>query len=209
MNKTDIIPYVDTRPYLKDKIYFETAKTISKLFRDERNKVGAVIVDSKGKVISTGYNGPPSNFDDNTIKFNGDEFDIAFDVLSYGNYNNLIKLLGNDFDEKNLLDFSGLEPIIIKQFTKGPFMLHAEMNAILTADDRKRLHGATIYVTHVPCDVCAKLIAQTGITTVKTINNKARSFRNFIFKTLAIFQKSNINFEVFTEEELDLEDKTK
>ena len=204
---SNITVTVDNRPYLKDRVYFETAKTISKLSRDERNKVGAVIVDSKGKVVSTGYNGPPSSFDDDIIKFNGEEFEITFDVLSMCGYTNLVKLLGES-EVNDLLDFSGVEPVIRKQFTKGPFMLHAEMNAILTTDDRKRLQGATIYVTHVPCDVCAKLIAQTGITTVKTLNNKARSFRDFIFKTLATFQEGNINFEVFTEEELDLEDKT-
>lgn len=43
--------------------------------------------------------------------------------------------------------------------------IHAEMNAILEAG-RKKLKGATIYVTHEPCENCAKHIAQAGIKKV-------------------------------------------
>jgi dCMP deaminase len=195
----------NSRPHLKDKIYFETAKTISKLSRDERFKVGAVIVDSKGKVVSTGYNGPPSKFNDNVVDFSGEPFKIYFDPLDTKTITNMTKLLGQN-EVASLIDFTGNIASISKEYKKGPFMLHAEMNAILTTDDRSRLENATIYVTHVPCDICAKLIAQTGISTVKTLNNKARRFKDFIFETLATFKESNINFEVFTEEELNLEE---
>jgi dCMP deaminase len=43
--------------------------------------------------------------------------------------------------------------------------IHAEMNAILHAD-RRDLEGATIYVTHEPCETCSKHIAQAGIQKV-------------------------------------------
>lgn len=43
--------------------------------------------------------------------------------------------------------------------------IHAEMNAILHAR-REELEGATIYVTHEPCETCSKHIAQAGIKKV-------------------------------------------
>lgn len=191
------------RQQLKDKIFFEIALTTSKLSRDCNTKVGAIIVDEEGKIISTGYNGPPSSFIDTFIDFSGNMFPVQFDIPLYSK--NMTKLFSNeelnDIKEDYIDDFF---LAFIKDFKKSPFMLHAEMNAILTVDDRSRLKNSTIYVTHVPCDICARLIAQCGIKKVKTLNNKAKSFKEFIFKTLAIFLKSNIELEVYTEGELNM-----
>lgn len=46
-----------------DKIYMEMAKVLSKLSYAERNKVGCIIVSPKGQIISQGYNGTPSGYD--------------------------------------------------------------------------------------------------------------------------------------------------
>ncbi|MCP8967189.1 dCMP deaminase family protein [Ectobacillus sp. SYSU M60031] len=43
--------------------------------------------------------------------------------------------------------------------------LHAEANAVLHAE-RDHLKGATAYITHEPCENCAKTLAQAGITRV-------------------------------------------
>jgi dCMP deaminase len=43
--------------------------------------------------------------------------------------------------------------------------LHAEQNALMFAQGTD-LHGAVLYCTNQPCVVCAKLIIQSGITTV-------------------------------------------
>ena len=40
--------------------------------------------------------------------------------------------------------------------------LHAELNAVLHAE-RDKLKGASAYVTHEPCENCAKTLAQAGI----------------------------------------------
>lgn len=46
--------------------------------------------------------------------------------------------------------------------------VHAEQNAIADAAKcGKSLEGATAYVTHYPCVNCFKLLAQSGITTIK------------------------------------------
>ena len=48
-----------------------------------------------------------------------------------------------------------------------PEVLHAESNAIdKLAKSSESGEGATIFVTHAPCIDCAKLIYQSGITTV-------------------------------------------
>lgn len=48
--------------------------------------------------------------------------------------------------------------------TKYAYVVHAELNAILNSN--RDLKGSTIYVTHFPCNECAKSIIQTGISKV-------------------------------------------
>lgn len=55
--------------------------------------------------------------------------------------------------------------------TKYPFVVHAELNAILNANG-KRLAGAKIYVDLFPCNECAKAIIQSGIREVVYLSDK-------------------------------------
>ena len=48
--------------------------------------------------------------------------------------------------------------------TKYPYVVHAELNAILNSNQLCR--GCTIYVTLFPCNECAKAIIQSGIKRV-------------------------------------------
>ena len=48
--------------------------------------------------------------------------------------------------------------------TKYPYVVHAELNAILNSI--QDLHGCTLYVSLFPCNECAKAIIQAGITCV-------------------------------------------
>ena len=48
------------------------------------------------------------------------------------------------------------------EITKYPFVVHAELNAILNASG-KSLRGASLYVDLFPCNECAKAIIQSGI----------------------------------------------
>lgn len=43
--------------------------------------------------------------------------------------------------------------------------IHAEQNALLFAE-REELKDATVYVSHQPCENCAKLLAQAGVSKV-------------------------------------------
>ena len=55
--------------------------------------------------------------------------------------------------------------------TKYPFVVHAELNAILNARG-KSLVGAKIYVALFPCNECCKAIIQSGIREVIYLSDK-------------------------------------
>ncbi|KAL4110423.1 hypothetical protein PRIC1_002114 [Phytophthora ramorum] len=55
--------------------------------------------------------------------------------------------------------------------TKYPYVCHAEMNAILNKNSTD-VKGCTIYVALFPCNECAKLIIQSGISRVVYCSDK-------------------------------------
>ena len=55
--------------------------------------------------------------------------------------------------------------------TKYPYVVHAELNAILNAQG-KSLMGTKIYVALFPCNECAKAIIQSGIKEVIYLSDK-------------------------------------
>ena len=55
--------------------------------------------------------------------------------------------------------------------TKYPFVVHAELNAILNANGRD-LRGSRVYVALVPCNECAKAIIQSGVKEVIYLSDK-------------------------------------
>lgn len=54
--------------------------------------------------------------------------------------------------------------------TKYPFVVHAELNAILNST--KNLNGCTIFVALFPCNECAKAIIQSGIAEIVYLSDK-------------------------------------
>ncbi len=55
--------------------------------------------------------------------------------------------------------------------TKYPYVVHAELNAILNANG-KSLIGSKIYVALFPCNECAKAIIQSGVKEVIYLSDK-------------------------------------
>ena len=55
--------------------------------------------------------------------------------------------------------------------TKYPYVVHAELNAILNANGRD-LRGSRLYVALFPCNECAKAIIQSGVKEVVYLSNK-------------------------------------
>lgn len=54
--------------------------------------------------------------------------------------------------------------------TKYPYVVHAELNAILNS--QQRLAECTMYVTLFPCNECSKAIIQSGITRLVYFSDK-------------------------------------
>jgi dCMP deaminase len=113
---------------MKDKFiqaYMEVAKTFANLSTAKRLQVGAIVV-KDDRIISIGYNGMPSGWDNNCeyVKEDG-------------------------------------------SLKSKPEVLHAETNAIAKlARSPESGEDASIFITHAPCLNCAKLIYQSGISTV-------------------------------------------
>lgn len=120
-----------------------------------RDQVGAIIVDSSGKIVGEGYNGPPQFFD------HGDR--------SCASWCKRAKVTGTN---------GGLtatsEPIL--DYSDCP-SLHAEANALMMSDRTLRA-GGTLYVTSHPCFTCAKLIANSGLSQLVVQTDRPADERN-------------------------------
>ena len=55
--------------------------------------------------------------------------------------------------------------------TKYPYVVHAELNAVLNANGRD-LRGSKLYVALFPCNECAKAIIQSGIREIVYLSDK-------------------------------------
>ena len=109
----------------------DVAERFAQLSSAQRLNVGAIVV-KNDRIISIGYNGMPSGWD------------------------NICETL----------EFTEPGEIAGKLKTR-PEVLHAESNAIAKlARSPESGEGATIFVTHAPCIECAKLIYQSGISTL-------------------------------------------
>ncbi|WP_215826511.1 deoxycytidylate deaminase [Spiroplasma endosymbiont of 'Nebria riversi'] len=60
--------------------------------------------------------------------------------------------------------------------TKYPYIVHAELNAILSATFK--LENSVIYVSLFPCNECAKAIIQSGIQTIIYEEDKYENTEN-------------------------------
>ena len=55
--------------------------------------------------------------------------------------------------------------------TKYPYVVHAEVNAVLNSV-QSDLKGCTLYVALFPCNECAKIIIQSGISRIVYLSDK-------------------------------------
>ena len=118
--------------------FMDTAERFAQLSSAVKLQVGSVVV-KDNRIISIGYNGTPSGWDNACEKV----VDVDVKDPRY-NYNN----------------FS--EELITKDE-----VIHAEANAITKlARDGESGAGSTLFCTHAPCVQCAKLIYGAGITSV-------------------------------------------
>jgi dCMP deaminase len=112
--------------------YMDVAERFAQLSHSNKLKVGAIVV-KDDRIISIGYNGMPTGWD-------------------------------NDC-ENVVVEESQYEPNVY--YKSKPQVLHAESNAIAkVAKSNESCDNAAIFCTHAPCLECAKLIHQSGITSV-------------------------------------------
>lgn len=143
-----------------DVAYMKMAEAMSELSYAVRNKVGCIIVSRNGQVISQGFNGTPSGYDnccetgECTCKWRHGCTYTAKPVEEQLNVEYCSKAKYN-------------EPCDYLKLTTKHEVLHAESNAISKcAKWISSTEGATLYVTLSPCFECAKMIIQAGIIRV-------------------------------------------
>lgn len=135
---------------IKDIRYLRMARIWSENSYAIRLKVGCLVVSKDGNIISDGYNGTPSGFE-NVCEYSEDERHEPFNDLT---------------DERKRACLKKISQEGVKLITK-PYVLHAEANAITKlARSTQSSDGATIYCTDMPCMECSKLIIQAGVRRV-------------------------------------------
>lgn len=135
-----------------DDVWIDVSMNIASRSLCVRAKVGAVIVDGTNRIVSTGYNGPPSGFDHGNL-----ECTEWCGRASSAAYVGSDKMLKSDYSDCPAL--------------------HAEANALMAAD-RSTWQGGTIYVLGDVCFSCAKLIANSGLSDVVVHRDEPREYRN-------------------------------
>lgn len=136
--------------------HMRVAEVYAGLSSAVRLKVGAIVV-KDNRVISIGYNGTPSGWD------NACE-DKVYDPCDAGGW-----ITQEEFDEKyphEEWDESAQRNVRYGLKTKAE-VIHAEANSISKlASSHESGKGADMFITHAPCVDCAKLIYGAGINRV-------------------------------------------
>ena len=121
--------------------YMDVAERFSSLSTARKLQVGAIVV-KDNRVLSIGYNGMPSGWDNNC------EHEIKPDWMT-----------GESTPED-------IEYGMVLLKTK-PEVIHAEMNCLAKlAASNESGKGAELYISHAPCMECAKMIYASGISKV-------------------------------------------
>jgi dCMP deaminase len=143
-------------------LYMDWAERTSQLSHARRLQVGAVIV-KDDSVISYGYNGMPSGWDNNCE-------DKDYMDRGAGGWLDPEEIEERwPFEETVVVanDNESFETDVRYRLKTKLEVLHAESNAIAKlAKSINSGNGAAIFITHAPCIDCAKLIYQSGINSV-------------------------------------------
>ena len=124
--------------------HMKAAEVYASLSSAKRLKVGAIVV-KDDRIISIGYNGTPSGWDNEC------------EVKEY-----VGEVIGGSIFGYDYSDAGGSYKLITK-----PEVIHAEANAIAKlASSHESGKDSMMFVTHAPCLECAKLIHTAGIKTV-------------------------------------------
>jgi dCMP deaminase len=143
-------------------MYMDWAARTAELSHARRLQVGAVIV-KDDSVISYGYNGMPAGWDNNCE----DKEFMSGDAGGWLDPEEIEERW--PFEETVVVtnDNESFETTMRYRLKTKPEVLHAESNAIAKlARSSQGGRDADIFITHAPCLNCAKLIYQSGISSV-------------------------------------------
>jgi dCMP deaminase len=143
-------------------LYMDWAARTAELSHARRLQVGAVIV-KDDTVISYGYNGMPAGWDNNCE----DKDYMSRDAGGWLDPDEIYERW--PFEETVVVanDNESFETSMRYRLKTKPEVLHAESNAVSKlAKSNNSGQGADLFVTHSPCIECAKLIYQSGISSV-------------------------------------------
>jgi dCMP deaminase len=145
---------------MKDKLvnaYMDVAARFAELSHARRLHVGAIVV-KDDRIISIGYNGMPAGWDNNCENV---------EWCSAGGWLSAEEIIEGWPYEGTYLDADGNTMQGRYRLKTKPEVLHAESNAIAKlAKSSQSGRDADIFITHAPCLDCAKLIYQSGISSV-------------------------------------------
>ena len=79
--------------------------------------------------------------------------------------------------------------------TKYPYVVHAELNAILNANGRD-LRGSKLYVALFPCNECAKAIIQSGIREIIYLSDKYHD-TNASIASRRLFNMAGVKYRAY------------
>ena len=143
-------------------MYMDWADRTAQLSHAKRLQVGAVIV-KDDSVISYGYNGMPAGWDNNCE----DKDYMSGDAGGWLSPEEIYEQW--PFEETVVVanDNESFETTMRYRLKTKPEVLHAESNAVAKlARSIQSGSNADIFITHAPCLDCAKLIYQSGISSV-------------------------------------------
>lgn len=155
----------------------QTAEVFAKLSHARRLHVGAIVV-KDDRIVSIGYNGMPAGWE------NDCEYKDYMSSDAGGWLN------PDEIEERwQYLEEDGTRYTLKTR----PEVLHAETNAISKlAKSTESGEGASMFITHSPCLDCAKLIYQSGISSVYYRNNyRSEDGIEFLKKSGVIVEKIN------------------
>ena len=120
--------------------YMNVAKNVANMSYAKRLKVGSILV-KDGNIISFGWNGMPSGWDNNC------EDEVINDVI----------LKSDEIGTSYPIEYT-------KELKTKPEVIHAEMNCLLkVAKSNNSSKDSVMFLTHSPCIDCAKQIFTAGI----------------------------------------------
>lgn len=133
----------------EDATWLDTCEVVARRSKCHRAKHAAIILDDSGRVVSSGYNGPPEGYPTDT--------DDCRDWCKRAQ-----RAVAGDPASSNYDDCPSV---------------HAETNAIAHAD-RTAVIGGTLYVNGACCMTCTKLVANSGIKRVVMKIKRSQAYRD-------------------------------